>query len=116
MPYEIYKIAHLTCIFIMMTGFAAGLLGNDNAKSTKIIGGIATLLVFVSGMGLIARIGISHGQGWPLWLQIKICIFILISVGAPIVLKRFKSLHKFFYWFMIALFAWAVYLVNYKPS
>lgn len=114
-PYEIYKMIHLGSLMLLFTGFTVSLIGQKQIKLFKILTGVATLLVFVTGMGLMARIGIGHGNPWPLWIKLKFTIFGIIGIGVPIVIKRMKSLYTPTYWLMIVIFVIASGLVNYKP-
>ena len=66
-PYETYKVIHLASLAILLTGFALQFYGLGN-KLHKVLTGIATLTVLVSGMGLMARLGIAHGSAWPAWI------------------------------------------------
>ncbi len=111
--YEVYKMTHVLMVVLMFSTMSLVLLGNAE-KKYKILQGISGLLILVSGMGLIARIGIGHGEPWPLWIKLKIAIWFFISIGGAIVGKRMRN-HggKFVLISFILLFA-VTYLVNYK--
>jgi uncharacterized membrane protein SirB2 len=91
MSYEFYKIIHIAMAFILIAGITASFIGEGAPKSVKIGVGICSLLLFVAGMGLIARIGIGHGEGWPLWLKVKVGLWLFIAAGAPIAAKRMRN-------------------------
>lgn len=114
MPYEIYKIIHLTSLMLMFCSFTVALIGEKKIKLFNILAGVCTLLVLVSGMGLMARIGIGHGAAWPLWIKLKFFFWALVGIGTPIAIKRTTGLNKVVFWSLIAIFAIAVATVNYK--
>jgi len=64
------------------------LLGNLNSKWPKIIGGISSLFILVTGMGLIARLGFKHNEAFPTWLWAKMALWLILSAAGPIFSKR----------------------------
>lgn len=105
-PYETYKIIHLVSLIILFTGFAVQFYGVGN-KLHKVLTGITTLTVLVSGMGLMARLGIGHGSVWPTWIYVKFAVWFLVGVGGAIVVKRVPAFRRQSYWLMLALFVMA---------
>lgn len=106
--YEVYKVIHLTSLVVLLTSFAIQFYGLSN-KLHKILTGITTLLVLVSGMGLMARLGIGHGSAWPTWIYVKFTVWFAIGVGGALIVKRVPALRQQSYWFMLALFFIAAY-------
>jgi uncharacterized membrane protein SirB2 len=113
MSYEIYNIIHLTSIIILFTGMAISFFGL-NSKLIKILTGIATLMTLVGGMGLMARLGVSHTEGWPLWIKVKMCIWFIVGIGGAIVSKRFPKYGRPAYFLSVILFIVAATAATYK--
>lgn len=111
--YEFYKILHLSFIALLLTGFSIQFFG-VKSKGFKILTGVSTLFVLVSGMGLMARLGIGHGTAWPLWIYVKYAIWLVIGVGSAIVVKRAPQQGSKAYVVMMALFILAAITANLK--
>jgi len=111
--YEVYKVLHLTCLMLLMSGFALQFWGHSQ-KWLKILTGVATLFVLVSGMGLMARIGIKHGEAFPVWIWVKFSVWGIVGIGSAIIAKRFPALGKQAYFATIVLFVAAAIAANYK--
>lgn len=93
MSYEFYKFLHLFMIFSFLV------LGTLNlttvpSKIVKIGNGVVSFLILVAGMGLLARIGFSHGDGFPTWVILKMVIWLLLTVLIPVAGKRFPESGK----------------------
>jgi hypothetical protein len=96
MSYEFYKVLHLLgvlVLFVALGGLSVNVLrgGTDTEakpvrKSLSITHGVALLVVFVAGFGLMARTNIAMGTVWPLWIWVKVGVW--VALGASVVLIR----------------------------
>ena len=92
--YEIYKVLHLYAVIVMVLSLGINLVVPEKIKFFSILSGVFTFLALVGGFGLMARLGIKHGQMFPLWITIKMLIWLIIAIGAPIAIKRFAPTRK----------------------
>lgn len=92
-----YKVIHLLGIFLLFSGlgglWAAAATSSETIRNTTrrlamAAHGAAMLLILVAGFGMMARLQISHS--WPLWIWIKLMIWLLLA-GYPVLLKRQKK-------------------------
>ncbi|MFL5785702.1 MAG: hypothetical protein ACJ76H_13885 [Bacteriovoracaceae bacterium] len=111
--YPVYKIIHLTSIVVLFTGLAISFYG-VNAKHIKVLTGLATFFTLVGGMGLMARLGIGHGAEWPLWVKLKMVIWVIIGIGGAIVARRLPKYGRPAYFVSLILFGLASAIANYK--
>lgn len=114
MSYQIYKMIHVVSIVLFFSGYAVAAVKKQNIKLEKILTGVALVLIFVSGMGLIARLGIPHGAPWPMWIKLKLGIWVIIGTSGHIILKRWPKAASQFFWIAIGLLVSASYFANYK--
>ena len=101
MSYETYKIIHFFSIIALFLSIGALMTYSGNKKQKKWImslHGLATLSLLVSGFGLIARLKMSS---FPLWLNLKLCIWLILSVLIPVLVSR--NMNKKGIWFLVFL-------------
>lgn len=112
--YPVYKIIHILTIVVFFSLSAVSLMG-EASKTVKWLTGISGFLIMVAGMGLLARIGVGHGESFPLWIWGKFIIWGVLMAGIPIIAKRantqWKAVALFFSFVLLYL---AHYLAIYK--
>lgn len=116
--YQIYKILHVVSIVMFFALYAAAAVKAQRGEKFKletILTGVCLVIILIAGMGLVARIGIPHGESWPIWLKAKLGIWIVIGVSGHMILKRFSQFAMKYFWASSVLLVLASYLANYKP-
>ena len=114
MSYQFYKMLHIISIVLFFALYASGAVKAQNKMSYKletILTGIMLFLILLAGMGL--KKFAAPGE-WPLWINLKLGIWVIIGVSAHMVLKRFPQKSIKFFWFSVVLLTAASYLANYK--
>ncbi len=116
MSYEVYKVIHIVFIFYFLTGMAISFFKKETPKGVKIFTGIASFLILVGGMGLMARVGISHGKGWPLWIKMKFLFWGILAIGGPILAKRLKEKRELAFYGLMLFAVFAAFFAIYQPQ
>lgn len=97
-----------------------GLRGGDDRdvaplRRLLMIGhGVALLVVFVAGFGLMAKRGIMGG-GWPLWIWIKLALWLLLG-GSVTLVRRSPEMGRVWLFLWPVVGAAAVWVVMAKPT
>ena len=89
MSITFYHILHVISLFVLFGyTFYAFAAPAETRKKVLMITGIASLLVFISGFGLITKL-LGVGQGvWPLWAFIKLAAWLGLSALAGFGYRR----------------------------
>jgi hypothetical protein len=95
MPYEIYKLAHLLGIFVLLITLVLPFMhfvrsgtrtDFPNRRTLVLTHGAASFLVLLGGFGMLARLGIVH-DGLPDWILLKLAIWLLLSAALALSLR-----------------------------
>ncbi len=96
MSLEFYKVLHILAILVLFTamgGLAMVTLrgGTDEEmkaarKPLMIAHGVALLVIFVAGFGLMAKLEMM-GSSWPKWIFGKLGVWVVLG-GATALVKR----------------------------
>lgn len=122
-PRDFYEIVHLigiAALFMAIGGVAvhAANGGSTITSATRRIVGIAhglgALLILVGGFGMLARLGVKHGEGFPGWLWAKVVIWMVLT-AVVIVPYRKPALARPVLVVLPLLAGVAVYMALYKP-
>ncbi len=123
-PYETYKVLHILGVLLTFAvlGGLALTVANGATKSTsqvrRLIGathGIGTFIILLGGFGALARLGVMHGAGLPLWIWIKLACWVVIAVVVMVPYRR-PELARPVFWLLPIVGLVAVWAAVYKPS
>lgn len=121
MSYQFYKIIHLTGIAMTLLSLGGlmvyAITGGTKAamvwrKPVMITHGVGLLVALVGAFGLLARLGIHWP--WPGWVFVKLGVWFILG-GMTSLVGRKPGLDRGLWALVIALFALAAYMANYKP-
>lgn len=109
---ETYQMLHLISVILTLTCSGISLHGNKE-KIFKILNGIGSLFILITGMGFVARLG--YNDAFPFYIKAKMVLWLILVMGTPIVTKRCPKFGPKFFWISMGLFACIAYLVSFKP-
>ncbi|HEX9667325.1 MAG TPA: SirB2 family protein [Thermodesulfobacteriota bacterium] len=118
MSYETYKLIHLLSVIFLFLSLGGYLMlsSNKTLVSRKLIAithGISVIVILVAGFGLLARLGFSSFQSWPLWVWVKLVIWLILAV-IIILIRRMPEL-RISLWFIIPILGGiAAYMAIFK--
>lgn len=122
--YPLYKVVHLAGVLFLFTAFGGLILhainggdreSNSARKLTAVTHGLALVFILISGFGLIARLGYGHDGAWPMWIWLKVAIWLALG-GALVAIKKAPD-HGRLLWLIIPLLGIvAAFLAVYKPG
>ena len=117
--YSVYKILHLSGIFMVLLSVGGVALhvingGNKDFEAKKFIGkfhGVGLLFILVAGFGMLARLHEGALQGWVITK-----IFVWLSfAGITALIYRSGSKAKLYFVLALFLSVTAAYMALYKP-
>jgi hypothetical protein len=114
MNYFDTKFFHIVSVFVMFLSITVTLYKPDG-KLHKILSGIFTILVAVSGVLLLRRFGIGSSGPFPAWVLIKTAMWLAVGLITPIVVKRFKKFAHLLIWPWMIAMGIATAMAIYKP-
>jgi hypothetical protein len=113
-----YKVLHLLGIFLLFAALGVLTLraaqGEERSKLASATHGIALLIILVGGFGAMARLGLAHDWRFPLWIWVKLGIWLILG-AAPVLARRMPRLATLWWWLFPLLGATSAYFALYKP-
>ena len=92
MPYELWKVVHLfgvIALFASLGGLAGlALVGKvEDSKPFRALHGVAMLLLFLAGFGLLAKLGFGSPATWGAWVYLKLALWLVMG-GALVFVRK----------------------------
>jgi hypothetical protein len=121
MSYQAYKVIHILGVLFVFASLGALMLaareGVERGNGRKLAGmthGIALLLVLVAGFGTLARLGLGNPATWPMWVWIKLAIWLVLG-GIIVLIRRAPQLGTLLWWLLPLLGGIAAWAAIFKP-
>ena len=110
--YSFFHVFHLVFLFLLagVTFAAFAAPTSENRRPYLIQSGVYSLLVFITGFGLLGVIK----AGFPLWIIVKLVCWLVLSALAGLAFRRTGAVRAF-YITAIAAIVLAIIMVEFKP-
>jgi hypothetical protein len=121
--HSFYNVVHVIgiALVVLALGGAAVLAltaGTRDVRPTRrllaILHGVGALLVLLGGFGMLARLGIVHGGGFPGWIWVKLAIWAAVAAALFLPYRR-PAFARPLLLIVPVLIGLAAYMAIYKP-
>lgn len=92
-----YNLVHIVGLVLLMSGLggialhAAGGMNRGARRLRRVVlalHGLGAFLILFGGFGMLARMGIVQGTGWPTWLWVKVAVWGVLAPAALLPYRR----------------------------
>lgn len=121
--HQFYNLVHIVGLVLLMSGLggmalrSAGGVDNGSRALRRLalaLHGLGVFLILLGGFGMLARMGIAHGAGWPGWLWVKVAVWGVLAAAA-LLPYRWPAASVPLLLLLPALGGLAAYMAIYKP-
>lgn len=112
MPVLTYKVIHIIAVFLLIEAFS-DLMSDSPKRLAQMKFGVASLLILIAGMGMVAKMGFSIMEPW---VFAKLILWVLVSATVPMIAKRFPALKRIWRVLFALSLVVTVVLAVYKPA
>jgi hypothetical protein len=119
--YQLYNVVHIIGIILLMSALggaailaATGSQGSPLRRLLAILHGTGAFLILLGGFGMLARLGIIQGSGFPRWIWVKLVSWALLAIALMLLYRR-PALAKPLLIALPLLGGLAAYMAIYKP-
>ncbi len=117
MSYTVYKLIHLSGIFMIFLALGGMILSAAAKEATasfksalSMLHGIGLGIVIIAGFGMMAK----HNIAFQGWVGVKLLIWLFFG-GAIVLIRRKPEMGQMMLWLCLALGIVAVYMALFKP-
>jgi hypothetical protein len=94
--YEVYKIIHYVGFFALFVTLGAALARSPLLGGTRdpwrraltASHGVGLFLILLGGFGMLARLGVEHGNLFPGWIWIKLVLWVVAGALISVAWRR----------------------------
>jgi hypothetical protein len=121
--HPLYNVVHIVGIVLLMSALGgAAVYGMTGAppesrrvrRLLAVLHGSGAFLILLGGFGMLARLGVMHGAGFPGWVWVKLVVWAILAVALVAPYRR-PALAKPLLLALPILGGLAAYMAIYKP-
>jgi hypothetical protein len=121
--YQFYNLVHIIGLIFLMAalgGIASTAVSPDGKlslwrrRAVTAFHAVGLFLILLGGFGLLARLGVMHGAGFPGWIWVKLGIWVVLGISA-FVPYRYPRTAMPLLMLLPVLGGLAAYMAIYKP-
>jgi hypothetical protein len=121
--YQLYNLVHIVGLILLMSALGGMALtaplslgsgGRWTRRLAFTFHGTGIFLILLGGFGMLARLGIVHGAGFPGWIWVKLGVWATLAVAAFLPF-RYPSTARPLLLLLPLLGGLATYMAIYKP-
>lgn len=114
-----YKVIHISGVFFLLFSLSSLIiLSKNNLNRGKtifsMVHGVSLFLIILGGFGLLARTGISNGSDWPLWVWVKLIIWLMMGISVYLI-KKYPGYSTYFWVLIPVISIISAYMAVNKP-
>jgi hypothetical protein len=110
-----YKVVHIFGVLLVFVALGAALGEGSRRRLASMTHGIGLLIVLIAGFGALARLGIHSPGNWPLWIWLKLLIWLVLGAAMTFA-RRSPAAARALWWLLPLLGGAAAYLALFKPG
>jgi hypothetical protein len=123
MSHQLYNVVHVVGIILIMSALGGAALlaltgvAGEHRPARRMLAalhGIGAFLVLLGGFGMLARLGVMHGAGFPGWVWVKLVVWGALAVALFLPYRR-PGLARPLLLSLPILGGLAAYMAIYKP-
>ena len=122
--HQLYNVVHVVGIILVMSALGGAAIqamtgGTEPPHPSPrrllaILHGLGAFLVLLGGFGMLARLGVMHGAGFPAWVWVKLAVWAILAF-ALFIPRRKPGLALPLLLALPILGGLAAYMAIYKP-
>jgi hypothetical protein len=122
--HQLYNVVHIVGIILLMAALGGIALhasnggtrqANASRKLVAVMHGLGVFLILLGGFGMLARLGIVQGGGFPMWVWLKVAVWGILA-GAIVLPYRRPALARPLLIALPILGGLAAWFAIYKPG
>ncbi|AWT59147.1 MAG: hypothetical protein DF168_00327 [Candidatus Moanabacter tarae] len=110
--YSLVKTLHIVGVFMLISSIVIICYSDSNRFVARVTGNVAMFVILITGLALTVLLHI----GFPFWVQVKLAIWLLLTIAVLFVSAKKLRLPTVFYLIVLLVVSGATFLAILKPG